>query len=325
MLRYSAGRILESLVVLLVVSFAVYGLIGLMPGDPIDLMIQSDPNLTPADARRLKALHGLDQPIVDRYLAWLGGALRGEFGYSRNHGQLVTDVIGPRIANTALLLGVSLTLSLALAIPIGVYAALKPYSRADYVVNLFCFAGISIPPFWLALLLIILFSVTLGWLPAGGMETIGDGEGDGGLLDQLRHMALPVLALTLASVGEFTRFMRASMVQVLRQDFIRTARAKGVGPARMVLHHALRNALLPMVTIIALSLGRLFSGALITETMFSWLGMGKMIYDAILGNDYNLALVGLMFATILTLIGNFLADIGYVWLDPRVSLAKART
>ena len=320
MFRYIAGRILESLVVLLVVSFAVYGLIGLMPGDPIDLMIQSDPNLTPADARRLKALHGLDQPIVDRYLAWLGDALRGEFGYSRNHGQLVTAVIGPRIANTTLLLGLSLMLSLAIAIPVGVYAALKPYSRAGYMVNLFCFAGISIPPFWLALLLIILFSVTLGWLPAGGMETVGDG----GLLDQLRHMALPVLALTLASVGEFTRFMRASMVQTLRQDYIRTARAKGVSPARMVVNHALRNALLPMVTIIALSFGRLFSGALITETMFSWLGMGKMIYDAILGNDYNLALVGLMFATILTLVGNFLADIGYVWLDPRVDLSKAR-
>jgi peptide/nickel transport system permease protein len=170
-------------------------------------------------------------------------------------------------------------------------------------------------------MLIILFSVTLGWLPAGGMETVGGG----GFVDQLRHMALPVLALTLASVGEFTRFMRASMLQTLRQDYIRTARAKGVSQWRMVTTHALRNALLPMITIIALSIGRLFSGALITETMFSWLGMGKMIYDAILGNDYNLALVGLIFATLLTLAGNFLADIGYVWLDPRVSLRKTRT
>jgi peptide/nickel transport system permease protein len=325
MFRYVIGRVLESLIVLLVVSFAIYGLIGLMPGDPIDLMIQSDPNLTPADAKRLKALHGLDQPIVDRYAAWLRDAVHGEFGYSRNHGQLVTDVIGPRIANTGLLLGLSLILSLAIAIPIGVYAALKPYSRADYLVNLYCFAGISIPPFWLALLLIILFSVTLGWLPAGGMETVGGGESAGGFIDRLHHMVLPVLALTLASVGEFTRFMRASMLQTLRQDFIRTARAKGVSQSRMLVNHALRNALLPMVTIVALSLGRLFSGALITETMFSWLGMGKMIYDAILGNDYNLALVGLMFATLLTLIGNFLADIGYVWLDPRVTLSKART
>ncbi len=317
MFPYVAGRLIESIVVLLAVSFAVYGLIGLMPGDPIDLMIQGDPNLTPADAKRLKALYGLDQPILDRYAAWLGNALRGDFGYSRNHGQPVLDVIGGRVANTALLLGVSLALSLAIAIPVGVYAALKPYSPLDYAINMICFAGISVPPFWLALLLIILFSVTFGWLPAGGMETIGDG----GFVDRLRHLILPVATLTVASVGGFTRFMRASMIQTLRQDYIRTARAKGVGTARMVTGHALRNALIPLVTVVALSFGQLFSGALITETMFSWLGMGKMIYDAILGNDYNLALVGLMFATALTLIGNFLADIGYVWLDPRVDFA----
>jgi peptide/nickel transport system permease protein len=317
MSRYIAGRLLESLAVLLVVSFAIYGLIGLMPGDPIDMMVQGDPNLTPDDAKRLKALYGLDRPIVERYAAWLGDAGRGEFGYSRNHGQPVSKVIGERIGNTALLLGFSLILALALAVPVGVYAALRPYSALDYTINMLCFAGISVPPFWLALLLIIAFSVTLGWLPAGGMETIGDG----GARDRLTHMILPVVTLTIASVGDFTRFMRASMIQTLRQDYIRTARAKGVGTARLVTTHALRNALIPLVTVIALSFGRLFSGALIVETMFGWLGMGKMIYDAILGNDYNLALVGLMIATALTLFCNFLADIGYVWLDPRVTLA----
>jgi peptide/nickel transport system permease protein len=318
MLRYVAGRLLESILVLLIVSFAVYGLIGLMPGDPIDVMVQGDPNLTPADAARLKALYGLDQPILDRYLAWLGNALQGDFGWSRNHGQPVLDVVGSRIGNTVILLGLSLVLSLIIAIPVGIYAALRPYSPLDYAVNLFCFAGISVPPFWLALLLIILFSVALGWLPAGGMVTVGDG----GILDRMEHMLLPVAALTIASVGGFTRFMRASMIQTLRQDYIRTARAKGVSTGRMVAHHALQNALIPLVTVIALSFGTLFSGALITETMFSWLGMGKMIYDAIMGNDYNLALVGLMIATALTLAGNFLADIGYVWLDPRVTLSS---
>ena len=316
--RYIAGRLLESLAVLLVVSFAIYGLIGLMPGDPIDMMVQGDPNLTPDDAKRLKALYGLDRPITERYVAWLGNAVRGEFGYSRNHGQPVLNVIGERIGNTAVLLGISLILALALAVPVGITAALKPYSPLDYTVNMLCFAGISVPPFWLALLLIILFSVTLGWLPAGGMETVGDG----GVLDRLHHLILPVVTLTIASVGDFTRFMRASMIQTLRQDYIRPARAKGVSTARMVTAHALRNALIPLVTVIALSFGRLFSGALIVETMFGWLGMGKMIYDAILGNDYNLALVGLMIATALTLFCNFLADIGYVWLDPRVTLAS---
>lgn len=317
MIRFCADRLAQSLAVLLILSFAVYGLIGLMPGDPIDLMIQADPNLSQADAARLKAIHGLDRPLLERYGAWLASAVQGEFGYSRNHAQQAIDVIGPRIVNTGVLLGLSLLLSLALAVPVGIYAALRPYSKTDYAVNLACFAGISVPPFWLALLLIILFAVTLGWLPAGGMATVGDG----GLTDRLHHLILPVATLTIASVGDFTRFMRASMLQTLRQDFVRTARAKGLTMTRVVTGHALRNAMLPLVTIVALSFGRLFSGALITETMYAWQGMGKMIYDAILGNDYNLALIGLMFATALTLIGNVLADIGYVWLDPRVSLA----
>ena len=318
MFRYTAERIFQSLLVLLALSFAVYGLIGLMPGDPIDLMIQGDPNLSRADAKRLKAIHGLDRPLVERYGAWLFNAVQGDFGYSRNYSQPALDVISDRIVNTGLLLGLSMVLSLAIAIPVGIYAALHPYSKTDYAVNLACFAGISVPPFWLALLFIILFAVVLGWLPAGGMATVGDG----GFLDRVEHLVLPVVTLTIASVGDFTRFMRASLLQTLRQDFIRTARAKGLSMTRVVTGHALRNALLPLVTIIALSFGRLFSGALITETMFAWQGMGKMIYDAILGNDYNLALIGLMFATALTLIGNFLADLGYVWLDPRVSLSS---
>ena len=215
---------------------------------------------------------------------------------------------------------ISLLLSLAIAIPLGVYAALNPYSKADYAVNMFCFAGISLPPFWLALLLILCFAVVLGWLPAGGMLTVGDG----GILDRLQYMILPVLTLTIHSVGGFTRFMRASMMETLRQDYVRTARAKGLSEARVVTGHALRNALTPLVTVVALSFGGLFSGALITETMFGWRGMGKTIFDAIMGNDFNLALVGLLLATGFTLLGNFLADLCYAWLDPRVTLSEAR-
>jgi peptide/nickel transport system permease protein len=321
MFRYVAGRLSEGLVVLAIMSFVIYALIGLMPGDPIDLMIAANPKLTPADAERLKSLFGLDRPIGERYLAWLADALRGDLGYSRFYTRPVVDVLIPRLGNTLLLLGVSLVLSLAIAVPLGIYAALRPYSRADYAINLFCFAGISVPPFWLALLLIILFAVLLGWLPAGGMETVGRGD----LLDRLRYMILPVVTLIVLSVGGFTRFMRASMMQTLRQDYIRTALAKGVSRRRVVVGHALRNAMMPLVTVVALSFGSLFSGALITETMFAWLGMGKTIYDAILGNDYNLALIGLFFATALTLVGNFLADVCYAWLDPRISLTAAET
>jgi peptide/nickel transport system permease protein len=318
--RFLITRLFEALAVLAVMSFAIYGLIGLMPGDPIDLMINSDPKLTPADAMRLKALYGLDQPITERYFNWLMAALGGDLGYSRVHTKPVLEILIPRLGNTVLLLGVSLILALAIAIPVGIYAALKPYSKIDYAVNMFCFAGISLPPFWLALLLILLFAVVLGWLPAGGMETIGDA----GYFGRIQYMILPVLTLTIHSVGGFTRFMRASMLQTLRQDFIRTARSKGLSESRVVTSHALRNALTPLVTVVALSFGGLFSGALITETMFGWRGMGKTIFDAIMGNDFNLALVGLLFATGFTLLGNFLADICYAWLDPRVSLTEER-
>jgi len=318
MLRFTIGRFLECLLVLAVMSFVVYALIGLMPGDPIDLMISADPKLTTADIDRLKALYGLDRPITERYANWLLAALQGDFGYSRTYTKPVVDILIPRLGNTFLLMGLSLALTLALAIPLGVYAALRPYSRSDYAINMLCFAGISIPSFWFALLCIILFGVLLGWLPAGGMETIGQG----GVFDRIQYLVLPVFVLTVSSIGSFTRFMRASMIQTLRQDYIRTALAKGVGTARLVIHHALRNALLPVVTMIGLSFGSLFSGALITEIMFSWLGMGKMMYDAILGNDFNLALVGLLFATGATLLGNFLADVMQVALDPRVTFAS---
>jgi peptide/nickel transport system permease protein len=316
MLRFAAIRLTESLVVLLLVSFAVYGLIGLMPGDPIDIMIQSDPKLTPADAERLKALYGLDRPIAERYGNWLAAALSGDFGNSRVNMRPVLEILWPRMGNSLLLLGISLALSLAIAIPLGAIAAMRANGVFDYGVNLACFAGFSTPPFWLALLAIILFSVTLGWLPAGGM---GPTAGDPALYESLRYMVLPVGTLTMLSVGGFTRFMRASMIQTLRQDYIRTARAKGLSEGRMVRSHALRGAMTPLVTVLGLSFGGLFSGALITEIMFAWQGMGRMIYDAILANDYNLALVGLLFATAMTLVGNLLADIAYVWLDPRVS------
>lgn len=317
MARFVTGRLLESLIVLGAMSFAVYVLIGLMPGDPIDLMISGNPRMTSEDAARLRALYGLDRPLVERYVNWLLSALQGDFGYSRSYSQPVLAILLPRLGNTLLLMGVSLAATLAIAIPLGVFAAVRPYSPADNAINLFCFAGISMPSFWLALLSIILFAVKLGWLPAGGMETVGGS----GALDRIQHLIMPVAVLTVTNVGSFTRYMRASMIQTLRQDYIRTARAKGAGPSRLLVGHALQNALLPLITIVGLSFGTLFSGALITEIMFSWRGMGKLMYDAILGNDFNLALVGLLFATAATLIGNFLADIGQVTIDPRVTFA----
>ena len=315
MTGYVLRRVIESVAVLLVMSFVIYGLMALMPGDPIDIMVQSDPNLTPADATRLKALYGLDKPITERYGNWLGAAARGDFGYSRIHNRPVLEILGPRLWNTVILMGLAMIVSLALAVPIGVFSALRPYSWADYAINFVALGGISVPVFWLALMLIVLFSVVLGWLPAGGMGMAGEA----GFWEQARHLVLPVVTLSVATVGGLTRFVRASMMEVMRDDYIRTARAKGLPRRVVVFKHALRNAMIPVVTILALSFGSLFSGAVITETMFSYLGMGKLIYDSIIGNDYNMALVSLLFATGLVLASNMAADLCYGWLDPRVS------
>jgi peptide/nickel transport system permease protein len=318
MLRHLIERLLEAALVLLLMSFVIYGLLGLMPGDPIDLMAAGDPNITSADLARLKAVYGLDRPLLERYGRWLGAALGGEFGFSRLHARPVLEVLLPRLGNTCLLMGLSFLLALLLALPAGILAALRPRSWLDYGLNLFAFAGISVPSFWLALLLILLFAVELGWLPAGGVQSVGaDGLGD-----RLEHLVLPVLTLTVLTAGSVLRFTRSAMLETLRQDYIRTARAKGLGPLAVVLRHALRNAMIPVVTVLALHFGALFSGALIVETMFAYPGMGKLIYDSIMGNDFNLALVGLLFATLLTLLSNLGADVVYAWLDPRISYVE---
>jgi peptide/nickel transport system permease protein len=325
MSRYLASRAVQTVVTLVLMSMVVYLLIGLMPGDPIDLMIAGDPKMTSADAARLRAVYGVDKPLVERYLAWAGQALQGNFGYSRSFNQPVPAVLWPRLLNTLLLAGLAFLIATAIALPLGIWTAARPRSAADYVVNLFCFAGISIPPFWLALLLITLFAVALGWLPAGGMADVRPGTPWWAALgERLRFLALPVATLTLVQLGTYTRFMRGAMIETLRQDYVRTARAKGASEGRVLWGHAFGNALAPVLTILALSFGGLFSGALITETVFAWPGMGKAIYQAILDNDYNLALMGLLVATFATIAGNLLADLAYAWVDPRVSIGAAR-
>jgi len=310
MTRFIIRRSLQALIVLLVMSFVIYALIGLMPGDPIDTMMAGNPGMTPEIAAQMRKIYGLDQPLALRYAHWMVTAARGDFGYSRTHSVPVLEVLGPALLQTCKLMLASFVLSVTIALVFGVAAALRPGRALDNTVSLLAFAGISVPVFWLALVMILLFSVTLHWLPASGTQTL---EG-GGFLDQLRHLAM------LATAGQFTRYVRASMIETLRMDFVRTARAKGADERRVVLVHAFRNALIPVVTVIALSFGTLFSGALITETMFAQPGMGKMIYDSILGNDYNLALTGLLFATLVTLVSNLGADLAYGWLDPRITL-----
>jgi len=316
MTAYVLRRIAQTGAVLLIMSFVIYSLMGLMPGDPIDIMAASMPGVTAEVVARLKAIYGLDQPLMVRYWRWLVAAATGDFGFSRTHARPVLEVLAPALWQTCKLMLTSFALSVIIALVLGVVSSLRPGGWLDSLVGLFAFAGISVPVFWLALVLILVFAVELRWLPASGMGRVGDY----GFIDQVRHLVLPVLTLTLANAGQFTRYVRAAMIETMRMDFVRTAWAKGAGPGRVVLVHALRNALIPVVTVMALSFGTLFSGALVTETMFAQMGMGKMIYDSILSNDFNLALTGLLFATLITLLANLMADLAYGWLDPRISL-----
>ena len=304
MSRYLASRAAETVVTLALMSFVVYLLIGLMPGDPIDMMIAGDPTMTSADAARLRAVYGIDKPLIERYLAWLTQALQGNFGYSRSFNQPVLTVLWPRLLNTLVLAGLAFVISAAIALPLGIWAAAHPRSRTDYLINLFCFAGISTPPFWLALLAITLFAVTLGWLPAGGMADIRPGASWlAALGERLRYLALPVATLSLVQLGAYTRFMRGAMIEALRQDYVRTARAKGLSPLRVVGLHALRNALIPVITVVGLQVGSLFGGAVLTETIFAWPGVGSWLIHGIARRDYPVLQGGiLMVASIVILV-----------------------
>lgn len=321
MTTFITRRILQTLAVIVVLSYVCFYLMSLMPGDPVDMMVASNPKITAEDVARLKSLYGLDQPVYKRYYHWVTSIGQGDLGYSRTYRVPVEELMGPRLWNTFLLSFVSLTLSLILAVPLGVISALKPGSRTDYLMNFFSFAGISIPSFWLAIVLIIIFAVKFPILPAGGTQTIG-GEplgfwGD--LADRSIYLVLPVLSLSIQQIGRFSRFTRSAMLEAMRNDFIRTARAKGLSRKTVIWRHGFRNALIPLITILALSFSGLFSGAILTETVFAYQGVGKLVYDSIIGNDYNVAMISFVISVSMVLLMNLLADILYGFADPRIS------
>ena len=312
--KYLIQRVTESLLVLVAMSFLIYGIMALMPGDPIDVMVQSDPNLTTSDAEHLKALYGLDKPLLERYKNWLSSALTGDFGYSRIHNRPTLEILVPRLINTTWLMAASLLLSVLLAIPLGIYSALHPYSRSDYFINLLALGGISIPVFWLALMLIILFSVSLGWLPAGGMGSTGNG----GLADRISHMILPVVTLSIASIGSLTRYVRSAMMEVLRNEYIRTARAKGLSERRLLLKYPVRVAINPLVSTIGWTLPVLVSGEIIVSQVLGLETLGPVLLAAALEEDMYLVGSIVMILSTLTVIGTLLSDILLAWLDPRI-------
>lgn len=321
MTAFITRRILQTLAVIAVLSYVCFYLMSLMPGDPVDMMVASNPRITAEDVARLKSLYGLDQPVYKRYGAWMSSMLTGDLGYSRTYRVPVQELMGPRLFNTFLLSTLALTFSLTLAIPLGVISALKPGSKTDYFMNMFSFAGISIPSFWLAIVLIIIFAVKFPLFPAGGTQSIGADHAGfwADFLDRSKYLVLPVLSLSIQQIGRFARFTRSAMLEAMRNDFIRTARAKGLPRSRVIWQHGFRNALIPLITILALSFSGLFSGAILTETVFAYQGVGKLVYDSIIGNDYNVAMISFVISVSMVLLMNLLADILYGFADPRIS------
>lgn len=322
MTAFLLRRLAQTVILTIALSAAAFGLMGLMPGDPLDIACQANPHCTPATLAQMQHTLGLDQPLYVRYGAWLNAAAHGDFGYSRTYRLPVGAVLGPRLVNTAVLGIASLMLSLLIAVPLGVFTSLRQNSRFDYGLNLAAFAGISMPSFWLGIVLIIVFAVKLKLLPAGGTETVGLDvplTGAAAVFDRVRYLVLPTLSLSLLTIAYWVRFVRAKMLEVMRHDFVRTARAKGLPERRVVLRHALRNALIPLVTIVALGTSGVLSGAVITETVFSYQGVGKLIFDAVSGNDYNVAMCAFLIQAAMVLLMNLVADVAYALLDPRIT------
>jgi peptide/nickel transport system permease protein len=306
------ARLVQIVLTAAILSFVFYMLLGLMPGDPIDLAIMADPRLTAEDAARLRSLHGLDQPLLARYLAWAAAVLRGDFGFSRLFAQPVAALLWPALLSTLVLLGWAVGLAACFGVGLGVLAALRP--GFSPVVQGLALLGQAMPGFWLGIMLIILFAVGLGWLPAGGAAEDGQGGGFGAW----RFLVLPVATLAFGQMAAYARHAAAAMQAELQKPWIRSARARGAGDGRVAFAHALPNAAVPLLTLLGLDAGALVSGAVITETLFARPGMGKLIFDAIMGNDYNLALLALLVVAVVTMLGSLAADLGQRALDPRL-------
>jgi len=321
MRTYALRRILQTIPILFIISVLLFLMVRAAPGGPLTAA-RRNPNITEEQIQKLEAQLGLDRPLPVQYADWVGDMLCGDMGQSIKFRRPVSEMIRERIPNTLLLVGLSFLVTLLIALPVGILSARKPYSFFDYAATTITFMGQSLPVYWLGLGLIMIFYVTLKnpvtgdpLFPGGGMNSFGK-EGD--FLDTLWHLVLPVTALSLGWAAWYSRFLRSSMLDVLHEDYIRTARAKGVIERLVYYKHALRNAILPLVTLIALDLPTLFAGALFVETIFSWPGMGRLFWDAARGRDYPVLLGVVMITAVLIISANILADLAYGFLDPQV-------
>ena len=319
MLLYVLRRLFQSVPLLLVISALIFTLLYLMPGDPLYRMLEGIPNLRPQDYDRLRKLYGFDDPIYVQYFKWLWQLLQLNPGYSREYGQPVFDIILPALKNTLVLTIAAVVLGKLLAITLGIFSAVRQYSIGDYILTATTFVAYSVPAFWLGLMLIILFSVKLGWLPTSGIVNSEVEPGSwAATVDWLKHLILPVAVLAISEIIQVQRFMRSSMLEVLRQDYLTTARAKGLSERIVIGRHALKNALIPVVTIIAVTMPRVVGGSTVVETVFAYPGMGRLLYTSIMGNDFVVAMTVVMIIAVTVVFFNLLADIVYGWLDPRI-------
>ena len=304
---------------LLFISALIYLLLYLMPGDPLYRMLEDVPNLRPQDYDRLRKLYGLDDPFYVQYWKWLWQLIQLNPGYSREYGQPVVDIILPALKNTLVLTVVAVIIGKSLAILLGVFSAVRQYSIGDYLLTALTFIAYSVPAFWLGLMLIIVFSVKLGWFPTSGMVTpdIAPGTWEA-TVDWIKHLVLPVTVLATSEIIQVQRFMRSSLLEVLRQDYLTTARAKGLSERVVITRHALKNALIPVVTIIAITMPRVIGGSAVVETVFAYPGMGRLLFTSIMGNDYVVAMTVVMIIAVTVVFCNLLADVLYGWLDPRI-------
>ena len=364
MFAYIARRSLQIIPTIFIISLIVFLLLALKPGDPLDELRRGNPGFTQQDYERLASLYGLDQPWYVRYWYWLYGIMgrpalatdesgsfasihftieAPDFGPSRTYGRPAAGyVFYNRLPNTLVLSGLALLIAFFVAIPAGILSALKQHTMVDYAITIFNFIGVSIPIFWLGIMLIYAFAVVCTQcLPAGSMMSPGINAPDwasivaetgGGsaaysqyfetmwifIEDRARHLILPVFALSILQMATWTRFMRSSVLEVLNLDYIRTAKSKGLSQRRVIFRHVARNAILPIITLIGLAIPLTMSGAVLTETVFNWPGMGRAVFDAILNNDFNVAMVSLMFISILVVLFSLLSDIAYALIDPRI-------
>jgi peptide/nickel transport system permease protein len=332
---YLLGRITATIPVLVLISLLVFLLIHAAPGDPADLLLSDE--ASPADIAEARRRWGLDQPIYVQYLRFLANIASGDLGMSFRYSDPVLDLIGQRLPATIELAIASLLIALVFGIPLGVWAGAKPNSWADNLGSVFGFFGISMPSFWLGIMLILIVSGYFNWLPSSGRSTYGVAQGSetgfyifNSLLsgnakaawDGIRYIIMPAIALGTGMMGLVMRVTRSSVLEIMSEDYVRTARAKGLGESRVLWRHVLRNALVPVITVVGLELGTLLSGSIIVETVFAWPGSGSLLIAGIQSRDYPLITGTVLTYTVAFVAINFAIDILYGWIDPRIRFGK---